>query len=192
MLVFVAQAGSQAPEASHTSDFCNDVLPIFTHQCATGECHAGVLPAEGLILTTPAGVLATAVGRTAQGANTGTIASPPEAPGIVFGVDTPIVDPGSGAMSGGDPADSWLLYKVLLGLPSDCSAGDAGLCEAGSPVAPSSYLVPWQPLSDDARATLGNLVQGEIMPPTTPLTLDEMETLSFWISEGALVPASCN
>jgi hypothetical protein len=190
-LVFVAKAGNQPAEPSHTTDFCNDVMPIFTSTCGTAACHTGVLPAEGLVLTSPAGVLGTAIGRTAQGANTGTVASPPEPPGVVFGVDTPIVDPGTGATSGGDPANSWLLYKVLLGAPSDCS--EAGVCDAGPLVAPSTYLVPWQPLSDDARTTLDQLVQGEVMPspPATALTLDQMETLSFWISEGAPAPTTC-
>ena len=60
---------------------------------------------------------------------------------------------------------------------------------------------PWQILSDDERASLSNLVQGREMPypadPSAPLgtaanalTADEMDTISTWIEQGAVIPAN--
>jgi hypothetical protein len=193
-ITFVAMTGTQStPPVPHTVDFCNDVLPIFTTSCGTSSCHTGALPAEGLALSTPSAIFATAIGRTAEGSNTGPVASPPQTPGSIFGIDMPIVDPGTGAPAGGDPSNSWLLYKLLLAMPSACpTEGDAGDCDAGAPpTAPPTYNVAWQPLSDDARTTLAELVQGYWMPypPGAPLSIPQLETVSFWIAEGAPVPS---
>ncbi len=183
--------GTAAPTSTLAVDYCNVIQPIF-NQCAGGQCHSGPMPAAGLWLTSPEGVLATALGRAAQGSNTGPMSGPgqlPQAP-PQFGIDMPIIDATSAMGQGGDPGNSWLIYKVLLAVPS---------------AAPTmtTHSVPWVPLSAGERATLANYVLGREMPfppnPSAPLGTtgamglsgDELEQLSFWIAQGALVPASC-
>jgi hypothetical protein len=124
-----------------------------------------------------------------QESNNGPNAAPAP-PGLQFGLDMPIVDPGSGGI--GDPGNSWLLYKVLLAAPS-----------SGPSVAP---FPGWQPLSDGERAVLGQFLPGREMPfPTAGdsgiplpspsladgLTTQQMQTLSQWIAQGAVVPPNC-
>jgi hypothetical protein len=207
MITFLAtNVGSQPPDPATPHDFCKDIfLPIFATSCGSGSCHGGSVPAAGLALNSTMGITASAINRVAEGANTGPLAAPPSPTGPIFGINTPIVDPGTGAPAGGNPSNSWLIYKLLLALPSPCPAQsdvdagpeggvdggtDAAACNPNAaPVAPSTYAVAWQPLSDDARATLANLVQGFYMPypPGTTLTLDQLEAVSFWIQEGAPV-----
>jgi hypothetical protein len=166
-----------------TIDFCASVQPILG-SCSGNNCHGGYLPADGLELTTNAFVQSTAIGRVAHGSNSGPSALP-QTPGLRFGQDMPIIDPGVGGA--GDPGDSWLIYKLLL-----------AEVPAGSPMA-GPFPVQWQPLSDAERTVLGNYVTGREMPyPATPsatvsagLSTEQMETLSVWIAQGATVPASC-
>jgi hypothetical protein len=109
----------------------------------------------------------------------------------LFGLDMPIVDPGS-------PADSWLVYKLLLGVPPPCSSTP---CDAGAPaVMHDLHALPWTGISPAERSTLSSFIPGRAMPfPTDPsadpstatetLTLDELDQMSFWILEGAPVTA---
>jgi hypothetical protein len=204
-ITFLATSGTQPdPATPHTVDFCSQIfLPILAPSCGTSSCHGGSLPAVGLALNSSTGITNTAINRIAEGANTGPVAAPYSAAGLIFGIDTPIIDPGTGAPAGGNPSNSWLIYKLLLAPPSPCPAGsvmdagpdggtDAATCNPSAPTVPSTYDVAWQPLSDDARATLANLVQGFYMPypPGMTLTLDQLEAVSFWIQEGAPV-AQC-
>ena len=206
-------AGSDACTGATPVDFCSQVLPLFAgvdtqgvSRCAgSGGCHGGDLPAAGLLLTTAQGIQTTAIGRVAQGSNTGN-ASQAEPPGIVFGVDMPIITPGA-------PGASWLMYKLLLAEPPACSStltadGGEPACDAGAPgVEDNRYplVTPaWTLLSDTERATLSNYVQGREMPyptdpsapldsATAPLTGDELDTVSLWILLGAAIPgAGCN
>jgi hypothetical protein len=146
-------------------------------------------------MTTAQGIEATAIDRVAQGSNTGPTAQP-EPPGLPFGVDMPILYPTA-------PSDSWLMYKLLLAPPSACAPGTS--CDAGAPaVEDNRYptVVPaWTILSDDERAALSNQIQGREMPypsdPSAPpgsgsngLTVDEMDTISTWIEQGAAIPAN--
>jgi hypothetical protein len=209
-ITFLAGNGTQPdPLTSHTVDFCTDIFkPILGASCGTNSCHGGALPAEGLVLNSPAGISGTALNRVAEGANTGPVASQPFAAGLIFGINTPIIDQGTGAPVGGNPANSWLVYKLMLAPPSACPAvvasadagavgdggGDAGVGAAvcdpdAGVVAPPTYDVPWLPPSDDARATLKNLVPGYNMPypPGTALTIGQIEAVSLWIQEGAPV-----
>ncbi|MGH7296617.1 MAG: hypothetical protein ACRELB_16885, partial [Polyangiaceae bacterium] len=184
--------GPDACTGQPAVDFCTQVLPIFANKCGGGSCHSGSYPAAGLLMTTPAGIQATAVARAAQGANTGVVAKP-ESPGRMFGVDMPIIDPTA-------PSGSWLTYKLLLAAPPACSSTPPGTsCDAGAPgVQFNRYptLTPaWAPLSDDERATLANVVPGREMPypvdpsvggtSATSLTADELDTVSTWIAQGA-------
>ncbi|MEO6573178.1 MAG: hypothetical protein ABIP89_05030 [Polyangiaceae bacterium] len=188
-------------------NFCNDIFPIFTASCSQGTCHGPVAgkvrPAAGLVLGTSAGVANTAIARVANGSNTGPLAGPGHAPSHIFGIDMPLIDPGN-------PGNSWLLYKVLLGPPSAPVVVDTGTdagadagAEGGAPVATCTPGAPFPAasfdvtaVSDDERARLSNYVLGNKMPyPAMPgtndssgdLTLDQMERLRAWIQQGAIV-----
>jgi hypothetical protein len=216
---FSVQSGGSPPTAIGV-DFCKDVRPIFKYNCTAGLCHGGMLPAEGLELDSNAGVVATAIGMVAHGANTGQRAAP-AAPELLFDEDMPVVDAQRG-QSQGRPDHSRLIYKVLMGLPTTtpCTPGEnltpgqngcLGLTDAGPPVDITglySAVLPSGPqgLQDDPgdRDILANLIPGREMPfpmnPAAPplkldppysLALDQMERLSLWIAEGALVPDTC-
>jgi hypothetical protein len=114
-------------------DFCRDIFPITDAKCSLSICHGGSgpmpAPAAGLVLDPPSGIPTTAVGRVAQGSNTGprSVASPPS---LLFGEDMPIID------ATNDPGNSWLMYKVLLATPSPepvVDAGASGSEDAGAP-----------------------------------------------------------
>lgn len=215
----VVAVGAGMPQATPPNvDFCRDILPLLT-TCAGPSCHGGTPPgpAAGLRLDTPLWISTTAVGRAAQAANTGSRAEPAPA-GVHFGVDMPLIDPGSDS-SGGNPGNSWLLYKLLLAVPTPPSTATAAAgCDGGSstPTDVSGiHLVPWQPTSDADRvatwvarnASLSDYVQGREMPfpndpnapldqATAPLTIDQLERISRWIAQptnGApLVPPTCD
>jgi hypothetical protein len=218
----IAPAGSGTPQSAPPRiDFCTDIFPILATACAGQSCHGGSPPgpAAGLRLDSPAAIFSTAVGRAAQGANTGAlaIAAPP---GPHFGVNMPIIDPGVDS-SGGDPGNSWLLYKLLLAVPTANSpTGDGGAtgCDGGAAM-PSDvstmHLVPWRP-ADTGRVkewstrslSLSDYVPGREMPfpsdpaapignASSPLTVDELERISRWIAQptsaaAPLVPATCD
>ncbi len=156
-------------------DFCSEVLPVLRGACAT--CHGGAAPPAGLALSDDRAILATAINRVAQGANQGprAVAQPPTSH---FGLDMPIIDRGSGQDTGA-PGDSWLVYKLLLTVPPS------------TPLAHNLHSRPWKPLADGERATLAQYVTGLGMPypPYPALSLDELETLSFWIAQGAPLAA---
>jgi hypothetical protein len=186
-------AGPDACSGATAVDFCTDVFPIFASACGLSTCHSGSLPAAGLEMTTPQGIQATAIGRVAQGSNTGMLAqaAPPGILGAgqheLFGVDMPIVGPD-------DPGDSWLIYKLLLAVPSATTVQD----NRYPGVAPA-----WTVMSDEERATLSNYILGREMPypldpsaapggSTNPATLsvDELDTVSAWILQGASIPSA--
>jgi len=129
----------------------------------------------------------------------------------------PIIDPGSGAPAGGNPGNSWLMYKLLLAVPSPTSMVVPLSCDGGT-VAPTDVTMTHvvaqpalsNPVQDPARAVLADYVLGREMPfPLTPavpldqnanpltgpLTIDELERVSRWIAQpppsGGLVPATC-
>ncbi len=207
-------AGASPAPALPTMSFCADVLPVLTTKCGSSICHGGTtLPADGLRLDSPTAVTATALGRVAVGSNRGP-RSTAAAVGSLFGVDMPIVDPGTGTGPAGDPGDSWLLYKLLMAVPPRCvvaagvgvdvdAGADAGASAGKAPTDVSgAHQVLWQPLSPAERDILSSLIPGREMPfPTNPsarldqakepLTCDELERISLWIAQGAVVPSSC-
>jgi hypothetical protein len=174
---------ASAPPTAMPVDFCASVLPILSG-CGGKGCHSPApLPAVGLALDTAPDVAATAIGRVAVGSNTGPQALP-LAPGRLFGINMPIIDPGVG--STGNPSNSWLIYKLLLATPPTEDAG-ASL--------PQAFQVPWEPLSDSERSILTDLVPGNQMPypgaSAQPLTVAQLDTLSAWIAQGATLPSAC-
>jgi hypothetical protein len=163
-------------------DFCSVVRPILGG-CGLMGCHSPApLAAAGLALNTPENVAATAVGRVAIGANTGPQAVPMP-PGRLFGENMPIIDPGSGGA--GNPSDSWMIYKLLMSVPSPEDGG----------VLPEPLDVRWEPLSSSDRALLAGMVQGKEMPypggSAQPLTTSQIDMLSAWIAQGATIPTGC-
>jgi hypothetical protein len=220
----VVPSGAALEPAPPTVDFCKDILPIFQNKCSSSSfCHSAPAPpntrasgaAAGLRLDSLEGIAATAVGRVAQGSNTGPRASP-RPPGSLFGINMPIIDPGTGAPASGDPANSWLMYKLLLAVPSQSSMTMAMSCDGGATVATTptdvstAHLVPpgfTDAAQDPARAVLSDYVLGREMPfppaPVAPdqntqtLTVDELERVSRWIGQpqtvgSGLLPATCN
>ena len=122
----VAEANPPPAVREPAMRFCFDILPIFQRGCAATTCHGAPRPssdprfggglsspAAGLVLETSEGVRRTALNRASNGSNTGPLAGQGEPPGRLFGVDMPIID----TRNGGDPGNSWLLYKVLLAPP---------------------------------------------------------------------------
>lgn len=187
-----AYTGVDACSGAAPVDFCSEVLPILRNSCTGGACHAGSYPAAGLVLTTPAGIRATAINRVAQGSNTGARAGT-HAPTRPFGVDMPIIDTGSA------PGDSWLMYKLLLAAPACSVSPTDSSCDAGAPAPAQRLAAPWSALSDGERATLADWIPGREMPypadpaavpgtTSSPLTVDQMETISLWILQGGSVP----
>ncbi|HEY4015076.1 MAG TPA: hypothetical protein VGM06_17150 [Polyangiaceae bacterium] len=190
-------------------DYCRDINPIFSAGCAFCHSATGQFAPSGqyadLNLSSPPLVAATAVGKTAHGANTGPTSSP-EPPGPIFGVNMPIIDPGDNPAGGGDPAHSWLMYKVLMGEPpaNTKSGYTYTSCDGGAytPTDVSSYHAATQPAfaneaNDPERANLANMVSGREMPypqivgVSAPLdanlqalTVDELERVSLWIAGG--------
>jgi hypothetical protein len=179
--------------------FCDDIQPIFVAKCSAGFCHGapaaapspsggGVQPAQGLILDTSIGLANTAIGRVSNESNTGALAGREMPPGRNFGVNMPLVDQGQPG-KGGDPGNSWLLYKLMLAPPAasgdKCRAcgpgptclgtanapgGDGGTSAAGcNACTPQPPLTPQAGMSDAEREILKDYVLGREMPyPTFP------------------------
>jgi hypothetical protein len=209
---FFVTAGGASPRVQpRVINFCDEIMPIFSDRCAKPSCHGGAPPgpAEGLRLDTPQEILETAVGRVAHGASTGPIAGALP-PGRVFGVDMPIIDPGNGANSGGNPANSWLLYKLLLAQPRRPDPGGAITRSCTGAILPAqdvadTFLLEWSPAPEAERTRLAGAVPGSAMPYPTgaggadsasdSLTDEELERVSRWIAQappdGGLVPPSC-
>lgn len=192
------------PRSAATFDppvsFCRDVLPIFTAKCNLPTCHgSGDVAAASLVLDTSSGVALTALNRIAQGSNTGGRSVDPPAPGRIFGVDMPIIDPGN-------PGNSWLMYKIDLARPPIKPSPATYACTNGlrEPAAPFTFqvLAPnARPIADDyERSVLSDFVLGREMPfpvsspggyPDEALTFDEREKVRLWIKglpRGASVP----
>ncbi len=179
-------------------EFCRDVLPIFRARCGSSHCHGSPDPAGGarprmsLVLDNPVAISNTALRRVAQESNTGSRAGLGGPPARVFGVDMPIVDPGN-------PATSWLMYKLMLAAPpAEASTRPEPTCGEGAaqPVVIGAPLARFAPLAADERARFADHVMGSPMPyPDQPGADDRSENLSFeqlerirtWISQGAEV-----
>jgi len=182
-------------------DFCSQVAGLLLdHQCQT--CHTTphsiqTLTYAGLALQTPQDIQQTAIGVVAHGSNTGPFAAP-QAPLLQFNVVMPIIDPGpsGGGINAtpgatGDPGHSFLIYKMLMAvpvLPDDGAVANVYqvTCSASGDPCP-------QPLPDDERTRLANMIPGLQMPypPAVNLTVSELEVFSLWIAQGAPMPSSC-
>jgi len=205
-VAFAVGAATDAGSAPQlpTMHFCVDILPTFIANCSSsGQCHSsssvnadGGGPAAGLVLDNSEGVALTAIGRVAHGSNTGASAGT-SSPGTIFGIDMPIIDPGTNGS--GDPADSWLLYKVLLAVPSTPDGGSSFQCNPFQTAEDYGRGLSSPAAMTDERAILSNVILGREMPyPTVPnytesdagpnttnLSVPELERLRLWIKQGA-------
>jgi hypothetical protein len=186
-------------------DFCSDIKPIASLNCISGTCHnsrATPKPPLGLTLSDPPctaeAINATAINRLSVEATMGAL-SDPGPPSSHFGQDMPIIDTvtvtdpttkmAAGPTGSGDPANSFLIYKLLMAVPT--------------PMVQTlmAYPLTWPglaagqvpPLSDAERATLTSYIPGREMPlagmltaaVNSGLTIDEVELFSLWIAQGA-------
>jgi hypothetical protein len=140
--------------------------------CSTAGCHlngggdtkSGPLDApEGLDMSDPATIRATAVGHVAHETQTGEHASLAESSGLVFGRSMPIVDPNN-------PGNSYLLYKIITSRDNST-----------------------EPDADEVARLRTALVVGMPMPPsnakkTAFLDAKGLDRLSAWILQGAPTP----
>jgi hypothetical protein len=171
--------------------FCGDngAAVAIGQTCGYAGCHASsgdVGAAEGLSFynlqfNDPTDTLRTAINRVAHQTQEGEAASLVEGTPARFGRAMPIIDafahdPAKDAVEGsrGNPGNSYLLYKVLVGMSMDG--------------APADIKVP-----DAEIARLrASVVVGLPMPPpdiaTGPLTGDQLLNVSNWIAQGAPFP----
>lgn len=112
----------------------------------------------------------------------------------------PSADAG-GAVATGDPAHSWIMYKLLMAVPpanAPTTPSVSGVytvaCDDAGDPCPTA-------LSSDERSRLANLIPGREMPyppnvdagtPGPGLTVNQLELMSFWIAQGAPVELSCS
>lgn len=166
---FQTRGASRASEPI-APDFCGTVLPTLRDKCAT--CH-GVQ--DALDLSSSAGIQR-AIGSIARGSVRG--AGGTVSPGKHFGEDMALIEPGN-------PASSYLLYKVLLS-PS----GTRASAHCGTPLElPAPTIAYTQDVSGSERTTLHTFIAGDPMPPVreNALTFDERRALSHWIQSGARI-----
>ncbi len=155
--------------------------------CGSAGCHSGESPSMGLALDSVDALLSTAVGRIARETETGTEVGTPLRDPARFGVRMPRIEPGA-------PANSYLLYKVLLDPENYPLEGDAiGDCS-------SRYNVDWGgPCPDPAPGELERFqswfVLGQAMPRRNEegesvgaLDRDALHDLADWIAAGASCP----
>jgi hypothetical protein len=212
-----AGSGTPPPPTTYV-DFCTSVAPIFSNCTVCHTVPASLDPSNGMLtpsqafygglgLSSAIAVSSTALGIVAHGANTGPLAGSGQPPGLLFTQDMPIIDPGPGPIgagvdagapsTSGDPGHSWLMYKVLMAEPLLPDSSDAGVSPGYTVTCAGGAPCP-QPLPDDERARLANMVIGREMPypappssgPGSGLGLNDLETLDQWIAGGAPLPAS--
>jgi hypothetical protein len=209
-------------------NFCVDVLPIFLSKCTGAACHSAPGPgplapflpdggsspdanvitgaAGGLVLTSSNGVLDTAIDKVAYESNVGPMAGPSSGScsttnteTCLFGVDMPVIDPGTAGS--GNPGNSWLMYKVLLAVPSPTDEVQPKECapDITTELYPKGTEPPVE-ISAAERARLSDYIEGREMPypsdpavpegsdaGTAPLSMQELERVRLWIYEGAPV-----
>jgi hypothetical protein len=162
------KAGARVDELPKDDFFCKSVLTRL-QGCAFTNCHyddnMGKGAAEGLDMSSPARIAATAIGHTAHGSQTGEHATDPDESPLRFGRAMPIIDPKF-------PGNSYLVYKILA----------SRLTSRGLVDKPSDAEV------ERLRAAV---VVGMQMPPSTAVAPADLDALINWIFQGAPTPATC-
>lgn len=160
------------------SPSCERIAELFREAgCASSACHSGTAPPMGLELGSVQSV-AGAVGQVARQTELGASVGRPLRNPDRFGLQMPLMDPGQ-------PANSYLLYKLLLSERSHWLAHDEpDLCN-------SRYQVPLGPTCIPPQASeLVRLrewaILGDPMPPAgTALFRPDLRELQRFIAAGA-------
>jgi hypothetical protein len=162
-----------APDPGCTGGACARSVSAIFGGCSLSSCHGGAQPAEGLDLSSAAGLTATALGRAAHGTQTGEHARDPDETPARFGRAMPIIDPRS-------PGNSYLLYKLIANPRTPLEVPFPG---------PAGEEPP------EVRRIRTTIIAGLPMPPsnapTAALHEGEAEWISEWILAGAPVSESC-
>lgn len=208
---FTVSAPTGNPPQDPKIDFCADVFPLFAAQrtnasrglCSNKACHGTqtldpqLSAAMGLVLESEDGIRHTALGVLAEEAATNalTTASSPQA---TFPSGMPIIDPGN-------PANSYLIYKLLLPPQANDLTTVAPplaytLTCSKTVTAPFDYGPSASFASADESARLAVHVIGRRMPwgsldnsgpdysqPAAQMSLDDIERIRLWITQGAIV-----
>lgn len=137
---------------------CERVLEIFANAgCTAGGCHGGSVPSAGLRLDRPETFVDTAFNRVARQTEVGAAVGVPLEDPDRFGVQMPIIDPGQ-------PANSYLLYKLLRGEFSHwLGPDDPGRCSSRYSVGLGPDCVP--PTAAELTRLREWFVRGAPMPP---------------------------
>jgi len=137
---------------------CERVLEIFANAgCAAGGCHGGNTPSTGLLLDRAEAFVETALNRVARQTELGAAVGVPLQDPARFGLQMPIIDPGQ-------PANSYLLYKLLRGEFSHwLGPDDPGRCSSRYSVGLGPDCVP--PPADELTRLREWFVRGAPMPP---------------------------
>ncbi len=209
---FMVGPPTGSPPQVPTIDFCADVFPIFAARrtgsgslgmCSNGACHGTqqldpkLGPATGLVLESEDGIRHTALGVLASEAATNALTSA-NSPQNVFPTGMPIIAPGN-------PANSFLIYKLLLppqgnDLTTVAPPLSYTLTCSKTVTAPFDYGPSASFASADESARLAAQVVGRRMPwgslesggpnynlPAAQLSLDDIERIRLWITQGAVV-----
>lgn len=168
---------------------CRTALAVLRSSCGISGCHASCSGSNcrenarmGLRLDSFRGLLQTAVDRVARETTRGQSATTPLRGPDRFGVQMPIVDPGR-------PDNSYLMYKLLVGLENYRANGETACTSlVFGKLPPTDCLAP----SDDERERLRHwLVSGDPMPPPghrlagAEGPIDAVRSLQAWIRSGA-------
>jgi hypothetical protein len=161
------------PSPGCTGDTCVRSVSAIFGGCGVSTCHGGAQPAEGLALSSAAGLAATALGHAAHDTQTGEHARDPDESPARFGRAMPVIDPRA-------PGNSYLLYKLLASSRTPLEVPFPG---------PAGEEPP------EVRRIRTNVIAGMPMPPSNApaaaLRPGEAEWISDWIQQGAPLSASC-
>lgn len=137
---------------------CERILEIFERAgCTAGGCHGGALPSVGLRLDSTESFVDTALNQVARQTEIGAVVGVPLRDPARFGLQMPIVDPGQ-------PANSYLLYKLLRGQFSHWLGPDEpGRCTSRYSVGLGPECVP--PHDSELTRLREWFVRGAPMPP---------------------------
>jgi hypothetical protein len=167
--------------------FCDHVLPVLRVACGSAQCHGSNSPADsskaamGLLLDSREGLQRTALSKVARTTNHGPRSGKALPFASDFPRDMPIIDPGNAS-------NSYLLYKVLLAVPGNGFAEQTNSCAVSQRAPRIPAAAPW---TEEERQVLGNLLGTNAMPlphggpRSLGLSVNEMEVLRVWISQGA-------
>lgn len=147
--------------------------------CAFGGCHLdrrdenGIITlgaASGLDLGSPEAIAATAINRVARQTQMGEHADEPDRTPLRFGRAMPLLDSGTQGTPGGNPGNSYLLYKLVV----------------------ARNLIGEATASPEELARLhGSVIVGMPMPPPPGQALRDIDltAISTWIAQGTPTPA---